>query len=217
MSYSIPEGSKFFYSTSFASATTVASATNANPSVVTTVGHGYVDNDELLVTNGSWEDALDTIWRANQLTADTYQILGLDSSDTNFFAAGGLAGASVQKVSSWVEIPQVLTIATQGGDPRYTQVNPLSRRNGFQIPTGFNPSSVTLTLGHDPSNATQQAMVGISRRLSKVAFKMTLSGGAAAYGYGFMAVSEVPVLNVNQVNTITAAFAMQGRTISYGT
>ena len=126
------------------------------------------------------------------------------------------AGAArVQKISGWTEIPQVLTIASQGGDPRYTTISPLARRNAINVPTGFNPTSITLTLGHDASNANYQVMLGISRALSKVAFKMALSGGAVTYGYGYMAVSELPSLNVNQANQVQASLTLLGRAMSY--
>jgi hypothetical protein len=109
----------------------------------------------------------------------------------------------------------VLSISTSGGDPRYTTIQPLAKRNAINVPTGFNATSIQLTLGHDASNAQYQAMLAISRALSKVAFKMALSGGATSYGYGYMAVSEVPSLNANQANTVTAAFTLLGRSISY--
>lgn len=216
MAYAFPEGSKFYFSTTLAAAKTLSAMTNANPTVATSVAHGYVDNDELLLTSG-WEDATDTVFKADQLTADTFSLLGLDTADTGFFGPGGGASSTTQKISGWTEIPQVLTIATSGGDPRYTSINPLARRNGINVPTGFNPTSITLTLGHDASNANYQTMLGISRRLSKVAFKMQLSGGATTYGYGYMAVSELPQLNVNQANQVTAALTLLGRSISYAT
>lgn len=215
MSYSFPEGAKLYYSSTLASAKTVTSATNANPTVVTSASHGYSDGDIVLVTDGGWEDANGTLWKVDQLTTDTLSLLGLDTSDTNFFAAGAFANASMKKVSTWVEIPQVLTIQTQGGGPRYTTVSPLGRRNSFKIATGFEPTDTTITIGHDASNATYQAMLGISRALSKVAFKLVLSGGAVTYGYGTMATGENPSLNVNQVNTVTVGIAFEGRTISY--
>jgi len=89
-------------------------------------------------------------------------------------------------------------------------IHPLAKRNAINVPTGFNASSITLTLGHDPSNANYQAMLNISRRLAKVAFKMVLSSGASSYGYGYLAVSEVPSLNVNQANQVTAVLTMLG-------
>jgi hypothetical protein len=58
-------------------------------------------------------------------------------------------------------------------------------------------------------------MLGISRNLSKVAFKQVVSGGSVTYGYGYLSVSEMPKLNSNQVNTVDAAMTVLGRSISY--
>ena len=109
----------------------------------------------------------------------------------------------------------VMNINSTGGDARYTTINPIARRNAINVPTGFNPTSISLTLGHDASNATFQTMLGISRALTQVAFKMALSGGAVTYGYGYMIVSELPSLNVNQANQVTCALTLSGRAISY--
>ena len=213
MSYFFPEGSKFYFSTTFASAKTITALTNADPAVATSVAHGYSDLDEILLSSG-WEDATDTVFQVDQLTADTFEIEGLNSVDTNFYATGTGIGTA-QKISGWTEIPQVLTIATQGGDARFTTISPIARRNSINVPTGFNPTSISLTLGHDPANANYKTMLGISRALTKVAFKMVLSGGAVTYGYGYMSVSEAPSLNVNQANTVSAAISLLGRAISY--
>lgn len=213
MAYFFPEGSKFYFSQTFASAKTITALSNASPAVATSTSHGYADGDEIILTSG-WEDATDGAYRVDQLTADTFSILGLNSTDTDFYSAGTGTG-SAQKVSSWTEIPQVLTIATSGGDARFTTISPIARRNSINIPTGFNATSITLTLGHDPSNAAFQTMLDISRTLSKVAFKMVLSGGAVTYGYGYMSVSEAPSLNVNQANSVTAALTLLGRSMSY--
>lgn len=213
MSYFFPEGSKFYFSTTFASAKTITALTNADPAVATSVAHGYSDLDEILLSSG-WEDATDTVFRVDQLTADTFEIEGLNSVDTNFYATGTGTGTA-QKISGWTEIPQVLTIATQGGDARFTTISPIARRNSINVPTGFNPTSISLTLGHDPANANYKTMLGISRALTKVAFKMVLSGGSVTYGYGYMSVSEAPSLNVNQANTVSAAISLLGRAISY--
>jgi hypothetical protein len=216
MAYSFPEGSKFYFSTTFASAKTLSAMTNASPTVATSTSHGYSDNDELLLVSG-WEDATNTVFRADQLTTDTFSLLGLDTTNTTFYSSGGGANSTTKKISGWTEIPQVLTIATAGGDPRYTTISPLSRRNAIQVPTGFNATSITLTLGHDPADANYQTMLGISRALTLVAFKMTLGGGGTSYGYGYMATSEVPSLAVNQANTVTCAFTLLGRSIAYAT
>ena len=213
MAYFFPEGSSQQFSQTFASAKTITALTNANPAVATSTAHGYATNDEILLTSG-WEDATDSVYKVTVIDANSFSIQGLDTSNTSFFPAGTGTG-SAQKLSGWTAIPQVLTISSSGGDARFADVAPLSRRNALKIPTGFNATSVTLSLAHDASNANYQTMLDISRTLTKVAFKQVISGGATTYGYGYMNVSEMPKLNNNQVNTVDAAITVLGRSISY--
>ena len=187
--------------------------TNANPAVVTSVAHGYTTGDEILLTSG-WEDITDTVVKITVLTADTFSLSGIDSTNTGFYPIGGGVGTA-QKVTGWTSIPQVLTISGSGGDARFTDVQLLAKRNSLRVPTGFNATSITLSLAHDPSQAAYITMLNISRNLSKVAFKQIVSGGGVTYGFGYLSVSEMPQLNVNQVNTVQAAMTVLGRSISY--
>jgi len=213
MAYSLPEGSSQQFSNTLASAKTVTAITNANPAVATCTGHGYTTGDEIMLSSG-WEGATDSVYKIESVDSNSFKILGLDSTDTSFFPTGS-GGGSAQKLSAWTAIPQVLTISASGGDARFTDVNPLAKRNGIRIPTGFNATSVTLSLGFDATTPAYKTMVGISRSLSKVAFKQVLSGGSVQYGWGYLTVSEFPKLNNNQVNTVDAALTFLGRTMSY--
>lgn len=213
MAYSLPEGSSQQFSNTLAAAKTITAITNANPAVATCTAHGYTTGDEIMLSSG-WEDATDSVYKIESVDSNSFKILGLDSTNTSFFPAGS-GGGSAQKLSAWTAIPQVLTISASGGDARFTDVNPLAKRNGIRIPTGFNATSVTLSLGFDATTPTYKTMVGISRSLSKVAFKQVLSGGAVQYGWGYLTVSEFPKLNNNSVNTVDAAMTFLGRTMSY--
>lgn len=213
MAYYFAEGSSLQFSQTLAAAKSITAATNANPAVMTSVAHGYTTGDEILLTT-SWEDATDSVFKITVLTADTFSVSGLDSTNTSFFPVGSGVGTA-QKISGWTAIPQVLTVSGSGGDARFTDVNLLAKRNGIKIPTGFNATSIALSLAHDPAQAAYITMLGISRNLSKVAFKQVISGGALTYGYGYMNVGEMPKLNNNQVNTVDAAITVLGRSISY--
>lgn len=214
MAWYFAEGSKFYFSNTFAAPKAISAITNAAPAVATSVGHGFNDNDELLITS-PWEDINNMVVRADQLSTDTFALVDVDTSDADFFPPGSGANSTAQKVSNWIQIPQVLTISDSGGDPNLAAVKPLASRNGFNVPLGFNPQSTTLTLGHDPQNANWKAMLQISRRLKAVAFKEVLSGGGVTYGFGYMSCSEMPKLNNGQPNSVTVVFSMQGRIISY--
>ena len=213
MALYFPEGSSQQFSQTFASAKTITAVTNANPAVATSTAHGYVTGDEVLITSG-WEDATDSVYKIEVVDANSFKILGLDTSNTGFFPAGTGAGTA-QKVTGWTAIPQVLTISGSGGDARFTDVQLLARRNSLKIPTGFNATSITLSLAHDAAQPGYQTMLQISRNLSKVAFKQVISGGAVTYGYGYLNVSELPKLNSNSVNTVDAAMTVIGRSLSY--
>lgn len=217
MSFKFPEGTRFYFcaASDFAAAKSITTLTNANPALATSASHGYIDNDEIFLTSG-WEDATNTIYRVDQQDVNTFTVLGLDSSSTSFYPAGSGTG-SAQKVGTWVQIPQVLGIQTSGGDPRFTDVQLLSSRNAIKIPTGFNATTTVLSMAHDPGDANWQTMLGISRTLSPVAFKMVLGGGGTTYAYGYMACNEAPKMNANQVNTVDTSFAFLGRQISYAT
>ena len=213
MAYSLPEGSSQQFSNTLAGSKTITAITNANPAVATCTAHGYTTGDEIMLSSG-WEDATDSVYKIETVDANSFKILGLDTTNTSFFPTGS-GGGTAQKLSAWTAIPQVLTISASGGDARFTDVNPLAKRNGIRIPTGFNATSVTLSLGFDATTPAYKTMVGISRSLSKVAFKQVLSGGSTQYGWGYLSVSEFPKLNNNQVNTVDAALTFLGRTMSY--
>ena len=213
MSYSFPEGASIQFSQTFATAKTITAVTNASPPVCTSIAHGYTTGDEVLISSG-WEDMTDTVFKVTVLTADTFSLQGMDTTNTGYFPAGSGTGTA-QKISGWTAIPQILTVNSHGGDARFTEVQPLAKRNAVKIPTGFNAVSTTLTLAYDGSQAGYQTMVGVSRNLTKVALKQVLSGGNSTYGYGYLSVSEFPKLNSNQVNTVDAAMTIIGRAISY--
>lgn len=213
MAFYFPEGSSFQFTQNVGSVKTITGISNANPAVATSVAHGLATGDEVLLSS-TWEDATDTVWKIVVLTVDTFSIQGLDATNTNFYPVGGGAGTA-QKLSGWTAIPQILTVSGSGGDARFTDVNLLSRRNGIKIPTGFNSTTVTMSLAHDPNQAAYITMLNISRNLSKVALKLVIGGGAVTYGYGYMSVSEMPKLNSNSVNTVDAAVTLLGRSISY--
>lgn len=213
MSFSFPEGGSQQFSTTFASAKTISAISNASPAVCTSTAHGYITGDEVLIQSG-WEDLNDMVVKVTVIDANSFSLQGVDTTDTNFYPTGSGAGTA-QKISAWLAMPQVMTISNSGGDPRFTDVQLLARRNSIRIPTGFNASTITLGLAHDPANATWVTMLGHSRSLRKVAFKQVLSGPSYTYGYGYMACSEVARMASNQVNQVDVVMALLGRSISY--
>lgn len=214
MAYYYPEGSKIYYSSTFAGAKTISAVTNASVAVATSTTHGYTDLDPILFNSG-WEDANNTIWEIDSQTADTFNITGLDSSSTTYYPAGAGVGTA-QLVSSWVEIPQILDLSSTGGGPKYGTVSPLASRNDIKTPIGFEAMSIDLGLGYDATNATWQAMLALTRAFTKVAIKIVVPGGGRLYGYGNLIASEMVEMSKGNALKVKAAISLDGRMIGYG-
>jgi len=193
----------------------VSGITNASPAVATATSHGYTDGDPVLFSSG-WQDASDTLFEVDQLTADTFSITGLNATDTNVYASGTGTGTT-KEVSDWVEFPQVLSISTNGGGIKYGTIDPIASRQSSKQPIGFEAIGVDMKIGYDPSNATITALQGLTRAFSKAAFKLVLPGGGRVYGYGNVACSEFPEIGSKETPLqLSASIGFDGRAISYG-
>jgi hypothetical protein len=214
MAFSLPDGSKFYLGTTFGAPITVSGISNADPAVATANAHGLAANKEILLLSG-WEDANETVFRVGAApNLNDFKVDGLDSSNTSWFAAG-TGGGSAQEVTAWQEITQLIGISASGGDPQYATVELLSRRNAINIPTRFNPTNITLTMADDPTLAGFKALQAATRTLSKRAFKVVLAGGGVGYGYGYVALNEMPSLNKGQVNSVTCTMSLLGKFMRY--
>lgn len=213
MAYDTAVGTSFYISQTFASAKTLTVVSNANPALATSVSHGYSDNDELLFSSG-WELANNTVYRADQQSADTFLLLGLNSTNTNSFTSGAGVGTT-QKISSWIEIPQILNVSPQGGGPRFLDIRPIKLLQGLRRPNGFEAASITWTIGFDPDLTDWETLLDISRSTTLVAYKSVKASGKATYGYGYFQMGEAPQESSDAVTTVQAVFQAQGRLISY--
>ena len=114
-----------------------------------------------------WEDATDTVYRIDQQSVDNFQLLGLNSTNTDFYPAGTGTGTA-SKISNFQEIPQVLTISTTGGDPRFTTISPIARRKDQEatlIGLGLNKRHRSRELEDTPS---VRGMINKVRHLVRV-------------------------------------------------
>ena len=212
MAYSSPVGTQYYLSQTFASAKTVSAASNANPASLTATAHGYATNDEFLFTSG-WELATNSVYKANVVDANTFTALGLNTTSTSSFAAGSGTG-SAQKVSGWLQIPQVLTISPQGGEPNFIDFKPIANLQGLRLPNGFTPMSLNFELGFDPAATNWTTLQDISRAQTLVAYK-SVKGSSATYAYGYWMMGEAPRQASDQVDRVSATFVALGRTITY--
>jgi len=216
MAYYFPQGTKVFYSNTLATAKPLSAITNATPAVATSVAHGYADLDPVLLAS-AWADAASTVFEVDQLTADTFSLLGLNATDTNVYPSGSAAGSTAQKIGTWVEVPQILSISATGGGVKYGTISPIGSRQDTKQPIGFEAAGLDVKIGYDPTNAIIQAMQQLTRVFGKVALKLLIPGGGRVYRYGNIACGEFPEIgSKDSPIQLSVGIGFDGRAISYG-
>lgn len=215
MAYIFPQGTKVFYSNTLAAAKTLTLVTNASPAVATSVTHGYTDADPVLYSS-AWADANDTVFEVDQLTVDTFSFLGLNALDTGVYPVGSGVGTT-QKLSGWVEVPQILSLSATGGGVKYGTVSPLGSRQDTKQPIGFDAAGLDIKIGYDPTNVIITGMQTLTRVFGKVAIKLLIPGGGRVYGYGNIACNEFPEIgSKDSPIQLSVGIGFDGRAISYG-
>lgn len=220
MSYSFADGSRFFIGDTLGADIAIDNISNASPAVVTTTSaHGLSNSDEVLIQS-DWDDLNGSVYRITSAAGSSFSLggdPGIDTTNTDFYPTGANQGAGkANKITNWIEIGQVLGISSSGGDPRFVEIAPLAKRNATQVPVGFNPQSIDLEIGYDPTLSSFKKMVAAARTLTPLPFRMELAGGIRGYGYGYLSVSELPLLDRDQVNRVNASIALIGKFVGYG-
>ena len=207
MAYFIPDGTRFAIATATGAPVSITGISNANPAIVSAAAHGLAAKSPFILMSG-WEDLNEGVFRASSPTTGTFELEGVDSTNVITFPTGS-GGGSLIPVTTWTEIQQVLNVNTSGGEQQYAEAEPLAQKYSVRIPTRFSAQSLELEIGDDNAMPGYQALLNASRATKPVAIRMAQPGGAVAYGYGYVSISEMPQLQKGQVNRIKAAIALQ--------
>lgn len=207
MAYFIPDGTRFAIATATGAPVSITGISNANPAIVSAAAHGLAAKSPFILMSG-WEDLNEGVFRASSPTTGTFELEGVDSTNVITFPTGS-GGGSLIPVTTWTEIQQVLNVNTSGGEQQYAEAEPLAQKYSVRIPTRFSAQSLELEIGDDNAMPGYKALLDASRATKPVAIRMAQPGGAVAYGYGYVSISEMPQLQKGQVNRIKAAIALQ--------
>lgn len=215
MAYTLPNGSTVHIGSAYGSDLTVTTATNANPCVMTSTAHGLSNGDYVVVTSG-WTRTTDRVFRVANVTANTFDLEGHDTSDTDVYAAGSGTG-SVKKVTTWTQISQVLNITSQGGEQQYATYQPLEGDREVRIPTIKSGGGLDMEVGDDPTLAGFVAAMAANDDREARAVRITAANSSKSLFYSYIAADKVPQMNVNQVMTARISLSHLNEATRYTT
>ena len=148
MSVSLPNGSTVAIASAYGSAKTVTTASNANPTVLGSTGHGYSDGDYVEFTSG-WSKATDRIFRVDNKTTDAFEAEGLNTLDTDKYPAGSGTG-TVRKIDTFTQLSQITNSSSEGGEQQFlpgqtipvAPAGPEVQRDGHRVAGNQKPCQV---------------------------------------------------------------------------
>lgn len=213
MAFRLPNGSTFDFAESYSDDVTITAISNANPAVASATGHGFVEGDIVVVTSG-WVKLTGRAFKVGTVTADTFQLLGVNTTSTQSYPAGVSAG-SAKSVDTWVNIPQITEVASSGGEQQFYQFGFLEEDEDRQIPTTKSPSTLTLTVADDPSQPYVPVVESADELKEERIQRLNLVNGDIILYNSIASITNTPSLTRNQIMVRTITLAQQGRVTRY--
>lgn len=211
---SVPTGTTFYVASTLAVAKTVTGISNAAEAVVSATAHGYSAGDTVLLSSG-WGRINQRAFRVKSPTTDSFVLEGQDTTSTAFYPAGS-GGGSVQKVTTFTQITQVVGISGSGGDPKSVTYKYMENDVEGSINDGFSATSSTLDLDADsivtPGYA---ALKTLTETQIVTVIKTLMRSGAQVLRAGTVALNEDPVLTDGQIAKVKVSINGTGRVTRY--
>lgn len=213
MAAKLPDGAIVSLATTYGTAKTVSAVTNANPGVATSATHGIANGALLSVTSG-WSNLNNRVVRLSGAATNSFNFEGIDTTSTSLYPSGSGTG-SVQEITAFTQIAQILSFDTSGGDQQFTTFSFLEQNFETQIPTVFSAQSITIGIADDPSLAGYIALKAASDARAIRALRLTLPDGSLILYQGYVSFNETPTLTKGNVMQVKATFSLQSRPVRY--
>lgn len=213
MAVSLPNGAVVSIASAYAASITVTAISNASTAVASAEGHGLANGDIVEVTSG-WSRLNSRIARVAGVTADTFQLDGINTTSTNLYPAGGGAG-SVRKVSTWQQITQVLEFTTSGGEQQFVTYSFLEEDVEHQIPTVKSASSFQMTIGDDAELPWYSILSDANDDRIPRAVSVVLPSGSAIFYNGYVTLNKTPTLTKNELMGLQSTVSLTSEPMRY--
>ena len=210
MSVRLPNGGTFAIATVYSAAKPVTILSNANPAVATSTAHGLANGDIVVVSSG-WNKLQDRAVRVSGVTANTFNLEGIDTTNTTSYPPGGGVG-SVKLASTFVQIPQILGTATEGGEQQFTTYQFLENDFETRIPTKKSAKGLTLTIGDDPSLPGYIEMAKANEDRVQRVVRFSLPGGSSILYNGYVTVDETPSTTQDEIMAVQGSISFNTAT-----
>lgn len=214
MAVSLPNGATIAIGSAYAAAATMSAITNATNAVATlSASHGFIVGDIGRIVSG-WSQLNGQVARVSAVSVNDVTLEGINTLSTVRFPAGSGTG-SLQEVTAFTQVTQVLDTGTSGGDQQFTPYSFLEDSNERQIPTNKSAQSFTLTIADDASLPHYAVLVAADDDRLPRAVRFLLPSGSPLYYQGYVTMNKTPTITKNQVMGLQVTVSLIANPVRY--
>lgn len=202
----LPNGATVQIATALDTPIAFTAITNATPPVLTSTGHGLLEGDIVVVSSG-WCELDQQAYKVGVVTADTFTLVGANTTNTTKYPAGGGAG-TVATVEGWSDLPCITSSALSGGEPQYVDVECLQEDNAKRLFSGMSPIDWQISIADDDTNASIDILEELTDTQATSVMRVILRSLAEKLYAGSFAISPDATLTRSEVMTRTVGVAV---------
>lgn len=213
MAARLPDGAIVSLATTYGTAKTVSGISNANPGVATSTAHALANGALLSVVSG-WSNLNNRIVRVAGSATNTFNLDGIDTTSTTLYPSGS-GGGTVQEITGFTQISQIMGFSTSGGDQQFATFSFLEQGFETQIPTITSAQSITIDIADDPTLPGYIALKAASDARAVRALKLAMPDGSFILYQGYVSLNETPTVTKGSVMQVKATFSLQSKPVRY--
>lgn len=209
MAFAIPNGSRVNVAKAYLAPITFTAASNATECELTVASAAGIVAGDVVQVNSGWVKLDNMVLRVKSATTTKIVLESFDTTDINKFPAGTGAG-TLRKIDSWITMPQVMTLSTEGGDQQTISIQFLEDDKARTIPTFKNAVVQVYTFAHDPLLAIYKRLIELDESSDTTAIWFNNKRGKADRFYSAtVSFQKVPKTEINAVESNEARMSFE--------
>lgn len=211
----LPTGATHWLFTSLQAAKTVSGISNAAEAVVTCPAHGYSVSDVVMIYSG-WGRLNRRAYRIKTVVdANSFVLEQCDTTNTEFFPAGS-GGGSARKALTPVQMSQVLSATSSGGEAKKVNYRYQESDVDFTINDGFNAVNRQMEIDADAIGTPGYNLLRtLTETQADTVVRTILRNGSFTLTPCTVALNEEVILQDGQVNRVRVDISGTNRSVRY--
>lgn len=195
-----------------AAAKTITTITKASPAVATSTAHGYTNGQEVKLTINGMVQLDGRVVRAANVTANTFDLEGIDSTLFDTFTSG-----TAELITFGTSFNVFTDVNGSGGDFSFIDTTTIHATVKSQVPGVANPITFSFGALWDPADAGLIAAKIASDGKAQRCFKMAWPSGRKAMFVGYIGASLAPGGSAQDKVTTQVVVTAFGALTAYAT